>query len=124
MLRHEDRLYHIVISFPSICARQFFIFKCKYLILKEINLIFSSNNFQNFEFFFHNFFVILVRRNEAIFCLIGFGIGIGCCLVYKWFQAKLLTFNQLSMNYLEKNMDIKKNDHKDLYSENNKNKYF
>jgi hypothetical protein len=28
----------------------------------------------------------LVRRNEAICCLIGFSIGIGCCLMYRWIR--------------------------------------
>ncbi len=27
-----------------------------------------------------------VRRNEAICCLIGVGIGIGCCLMYRWLR--------------------------------------
>ena len=27
--------------------------------------------------------ILLVRRNETICCLIGFGIGIGCCLLYR-----------------------------------------
>lgn len=26
----------------------------------------------------------LVRRQETICCLIGFGIGVGCCLLYRW----------------------------------------
>jgi hypothetical protein len=30
--------------------------------------------------------LILVRRNEAICCLIGFSIGIGCCLMYRWIR--------------------------------------
>jgi hypothetical protein len=25
----------------------------------------------------------LVRRNETICCLIGFGIGVGCCILYR-----------------------------------------
>jgi hypothetical protein len=28
-------------------------------------------------------FIILVRRNETICCLIGFGIGVGCCILYR-----------------------------------------
>ena len=28
----------------------------------------------------------LVKKNEAICCLIGFGIGISCCLMYRWFK--------------------------------------
>ncbi len=28
-------------------------------------------------------FLILVRRNETICCLIGFGIGVGCCILYR-----------------------------------------
>ena len=27
--------------------------------------------------------IILVRRNETICCLIGFGIGVGCCILYR-----------------------------------------
>jgi hypothetical protein len=27
--------------------------------------------------------VVLVRRNETICCLIGFGIGVGCCILYR-----------------------------------------
>ena len=27
-----------------------------------------------------------VKKNEAICCLIGFGIGIGCCLMYRWLR--------------------------------------
>lgn len=27
--------------------------------------------------------LILVRRNETICCLIGFGIGVGCCILYR-----------------------------------------
>lgn len=27
--------------------------------------------------------ILLVRRNETICCLIGFGIGIGCCILYR-----------------------------------------
>lgn len=26
---------------------------------------------------------VLVRRNETICCLIGFGIGVGCCILYR-----------------------------------------
>ena len=26
----------------------------------------------------------LVRRQETICCLIGFGIGVGCCLLYRF----------------------------------------
>lgn len=29
------------------------------------------------------FGIILVRRNETICCLIGFGIGVGCCILYR-----------------------------------------
>jgi hypothetical protein len=27
--------------------------------------------------------LFLVRRNETICCLIGFGIGVGCCILYR-----------------------------------------
>ena len=27
--------------------------------------------------------IVLVRRNETICCLIGFGIGVGCCILYR-----------------------------------------
>lgn len=27
--------------------------------------------------------ILLVRRNETICCLIGFGIGVGCCILYR-----------------------------------------
>ncbi len=37
-------------------------------------------------------FFFQVRRNEAIFCIIGFGIGISCCLVYRWFKSSLFGF--------------------------------
>ncbi|CAF0785896.1 unnamed protein product [Brachionus calyciflorus] len=69
MLRHEDRLYHIVVSFPSICAKQFLI--CKF------------------------------RRNEAICCLIGFGIGISCCLMYRWFRNTFFSLNYIKTPYNE-----------------------
>ena len=31
--------------------------------------------------------MLQVKRNEAICCLIGFGIGISCCLMYRWFKS-------------------------------------
>lgn len=33
-----------------------------------------------------------IRRSETICCLIGFGIGVGCCLIYR-FVSNLLTSN-------------------------------
>jgi len=36
------------------------------------------------DLFVHRWdFLILVRRNETICCLIGFGIGVGCCILYR-----------------------------------------
>jgi len=40
MLRNEDRLYHVIVSFPSICANQFLVLKCKYFLFFIFLLIF------------------------------------------------------------------------------------
>lgn len=73
---------------------------------------------------FNFIFKTLVLRNEAIYCLIGFGIGIGCCLVYKWFQTKLLKFKYIEMtgkssDSNKKVKDVKKNNN-DLSLKKNK----
>lgn len=39
--------------------------------------------------------------------MIGFGIGIGCCLVYRWFQTKLLNFKYIEI--IDKCTDSNKN---------------
>ena len=39
-----------------------------YLFFSESNQMISS---------------FLVRRNETVCCLIGFGIGVGCCILYR-----------------------------------------
>lgn len=70
MLRNEERLYHIFVSFPVVCDKQFLILKFK--------------------------------RNEAICCLIGFGIGISCCLMYRWFKASFHSLTSLTKLQLEK----------------------
>lgn len=66
MIKNEERLYHVVVSFPSICAKEFLILKFK--------------------------------RNEAICCLIGFGIGISCCLMYRWLKSYFFISNQTTAN--------------------------
>lgn len=35
------------------------------------------------KIFYYNDRYLLVRRNETICCLIGFGIGVGCCILYR-----------------------------------------
>lgn len=37
-----------------------------------------------------------VKRNEAICCLIGFGIGISCCLMYRWFKNTFCKINLIN----------------------------
>lgn len=72
MLRNEERLYHIFVSFPIVCDKQFLIFKFK--------------------------------RNEAICCLIGFGIGISCCLMYRWIRNSINSFMNLNEIFYEPNL--------------------
>ncbi|RNA26085.1 hypothetical protein BpHYR1_001062 [Brachionus plicatilis] len=59
----------------------------------------------------------IIRRNEAIYCLIGFGIGIGCCLVYKWFRTTMFTFSYIDTKPLtesQNNTLNKKDNENDL----------
>lgn len=37
-----------------------------------------------------------VKRNEAICCLIGFGIGIGCCLMFRWLKNTFFKMNLIT----------------------------
>jgi hypothetical protein len=61
-----------------------------------------------------NIFLSIVRKNEAICCLIGFGIGIGCCIVYRWFKN---TFFSMAVDNLDShtNQSTKNNDKQLLF---------
>jgi hypothetical protein len=46
-----------------------------------------------------------VRRNETICCLIGFGIGVGCCVLYR-IISNFLTSSNNKKQYIISKRDV------------------
>jgi len=48
-----------------------------------ISIEISTGRWRELLIRLEEFLIYLVRRNETICCLIGFGIGVGCCVLYR-----------------------------------------
>ncbi|UJR10245.1 hypothetical protein I4U23_014456 [Adineta vaga] len=79
----------------SFCVFTFF---C--LLAVFLGNIFMRNLFSYIVFLMDNFNNSLnVRRNETICCLIGFGIGVGCCILYRFISSFLTSSTNIISPY-------------------------